>query len=150
MRRKLPETSIVSPFDIKLYEQRSRRKHQKKLVATMTVPVQDLEVQPASPSSKPFRLRVPCQHDPSAAIQVEVLLVSDYAHWVQREIAARRKLNDRNGVRVPSPNSVTSGPDTGITRVTSLDKLVVVDEMVVDGKDDEDSDDHWDWICCVC
>lgn len=122
----------LSCLEIKLFEHRLRRKAQRRLVSTMKVPLANLKAQP-SVGGKPSRMKIPCQDDHNASIVVDLHLKSDYAHWLNKELDARRREEVsgfvwRASYFVPQP-------------------LVMVEE---EEEEAAQENDPWEWICSVC
>jgi hypothetical protein len=123
----------LSSLEIKLFEHRLRRKVQRRLVSTMKVPLANLKAQP-SVGGKPSRMKIPCQDDHNASIVVDLHLKSDYAHWLNKEVDARRREEVsgfvwRAAYFAPQP-------------------LVAVEEEEEEAAAQEN--DPWEWICSVC
>jgi hypothetical protein len=123
----------LSCLEIKLFEHRLRRKVQRRLVSTMKVPLANLKAQP-SVGGKPSRMKIPCQDDHNASIVVDLHLKSDYAHWLNKELDARRREEVsgfvwRASYFVPQP-------------------LVAVEEE--EEEEAAQENDPWEWICSVC
>jgi hypothetical protein len=121
----------LSCLEIKLFEHRLRRKVQRRLVSTMKVPLANLKAQPTV-GGKPSRMKIPCQDDHNASIVVDLHLKSDYAHWLNKELDARRREEVsgfvwRASYFVPQP-------------------LVAVEEE----EEAAQENDPWEWICSVC
>jgi hypothetical protein len=122
----------LSCLEIKLFEHRLRRKVQRRLVSTMKVPLANLKAQP-SVGGKPSRMKIPCQDDHNASIVVDLHLKSDYAHWLNKELDARRR-EEVSGFVWRASYFVPEA-------------LVVVEE---EEEEAAQENDPWEWICSVC
>lgn len=118
----------LSCLEIKLFEHRLRRKNQRRLVSTMKVPLTNLKAQP-SVGGKASRMKIPCQDDHDASIALDLLLKSDYAHWLNKELDARRR-------------EEVSG--------FSWRAAYFVPDKKLDTEEQEEENDPWEWICSVC
>jgi hypothetical protein len=121
----------LSCLEIKLFEHRLRRKVQRRLVSTMKVPLANLKAQP-SVGGKPSRMKIPCQDDHNASIVVDLHLKSDYAHWLNKELDARRR-EEVSGFMWRASYFVPEA-------------LVVEEEEEAAAQEN----DPWEWICSVC
>lgn len=137
-KRELPETAKSHNVEIKLFEQFRRKRDPSRLLETLQVPVSNLEIQ-STTSPKPSRRRLQCVSNPLVTIQVEMLIISDYFNWKQRELAERKKKEMRVVSRDQSHNVQTP---------TSLQRSPTSNFEFIQTDDDRPS--HWDWVCCLC
>jgi len=164
----------LTPLEIKLYEHRLRRRSYRRLITTMNVPLANLEPQQSSSSankskkkkigsrsqqserSSDVRLMIPCKHDEDASIALELVLESDYGHWVNQELELRR----REEVTAAAVSSSGGTCRTGAAASGMFGWTAAVPygsyfagtpgsggELVPE----DESGDLWDWIfCSVC
>jgi hypothetical protein len=111
----------LSNLDLTLYEHRLRRRTYRRHVATMKIPLTNVEPQPSS-SRKMTRVIVPFKFDDDVTIALGLILKSDYVHWLKQELELRR----REESSVPS------------WRRASADD------------EDSENHDPWDWIYSIC
>jgi hypothetical protein len=121
LSRMIPENEALSYLEVRLFENRLRRRNRRRLVTTMRVPLTGLQPQPSSVFT-PKRVQLTCSHDPDASLQLDFLLRSDYLIWLHQELEARRTLR------------------------LEQEKAYEINTMLA-----EENDDPWEWlICCVC
>jgi hypothetical protein len=118
-------------LEIRLFEHRQKLGKGRRCVSHMHIPMLNLEAQPSNHGAKARDMKVTLPHDPSASIVLSVLLESDYAHWLRRELDARRR----------EEVTIWSRP----VRVVDLHD----DSLVALGDDDEE-EGIWEWICGAC
>ena len=129
------EISPVTSFDlagleIRLFEQQKLRRGgvHSRLAATMTMPLGGLVAQPSTAQATSWQLTIPCTHDPKASLTLSLVHHSDYAHWLYKELDARRREEVKGFVwRAP------------FRRVVQPAKNL-----------DDDDNDLWDWLCGSC
>jgi hypothetical protein len=124
---------VITSFDlagleVRLFEQQKRRKAHSRLAATMTMPLGGLVAQPSSSAATSWQLIMPCTHDPKASVTFSLLHHSDYAHWLYKELDARKR-EEVKGFVWKAP----------FRRVVEPIK-----------NDDTADDDLWDWVCGSC
>jgi hypothetical protein len=125
LTRTLNQNEVVSFLEIKLFEHRSRRRVHKvprRLITTVTVPLSTLQAQPRK-NAVPTSVSVPFLHDCETSVQLELLLQSEYAYWLNQELEARRQ-----------EESSFSWRRTPFFKVA----------------EEEENESPWEWICCVC
>ena len=116
----------LAGLEVRLFEQQNRRKAHSRLAATMTMPLGGLVAQPSTAAATSWQLTIPCTHDPKASLTFSVVHHSDYAHWLYKELDARRR-EEVKGFVWKAPFRRVIKP------VTS-----------------HDNDDLWDWVCGQC
>jgi hypothetical protein len=128
------------------------------LVSTITMPLGGLVSQPSASPSTLWKLTIPFSHDETAQLTLTLQHESEYAHWLNQELRARRLRNDeatRNPWMAPSHSllkrwgvtSSTPSIDRIKTGKTSTDDN---DGCTVDDEDDEDEYYLSDWVCGIC
>jgi hypothetical protein len=118
-------------LEIRLFEHRQKLGKSRRCVSHMHVPMLNLEAQPSNQGAKPRDVKVTLPNDPSASIMLSVLLESDYAHWLRRELDARRH----------EEVTIWSRP----ARVVDLN-----DDSLVALGDEDEGEGIWEWICGAC
>lgn len=112
-----------SALQIKLFENRIRRRIPRRLTDSIMLPLTRLR--PQRSPGRPSRITVPCKHDPEARVVLDVTWQSDYAVWASREMQARQhQIPVAAPISVPSQSAVSA--------------------------EEQESHDPWDWICFVC
>jgi hypothetical protein len=119
----------LAGLEIRLFsEQRKRRNSYSRLAATMTMPLGGLVAQPSTAQATSWQLTIPCTHDIKASVTLSFIHQSDYAHWLYKELDARRR-------EEVSQSSLWKAPFRKVTRVDVSE---------------EDDEDIWDWLdCCT-
>ena len=112
-----------SVVQIKLFENRIRRRIPRRMTDSMVVPLTRLR--PQRSPGRPTRITVPCTHDPAACVVLDVTWQSDYAIWASRELQARQYQ--------PPVIAPTAAPRYAPAPNEELE-----------------NQDPWDWICLVC
>jgi len=69
----------------------SSKKSTSRLASTMTVPLGGLLSQPSTSQTAYWKLAIPFTHNDNAQVNLTLTHQSDYAHWLYRELRARRK-----------------------------------------------------------
>eukprot|EP00536_Pseudo-nitzschia_multiseries_P013464 jgi/Psemu1/290885/fgenesh1_pg.576_\ len=69
----------------------SSKKSTSRLASTMTVPLGGLVSQPSTSHTTLWKLTIPFTHDEEAEVTLTLMHQSEYAHWLYRELRARRK-----------------------------------------------------------
>ena len=110
-----------SGIQVKLFENRIRRRSPRRLTSNLFVPLANLKAQ-RSLGARQRRITVPCTHDPEACIVLDIAWQSDHALWVPKEIEARR-------YQTPPPTAVLVEPEES---------------------EELENQDPWDWICHIC
>jgi len=115
----------TSAIQIKLYENRIRRRIPRRMTDSLTVPLARLL--PQRSPGRPTRITVPCTHDPAACVVLDIKWQSDYAIWATRELQARAQQRQIQAAAIPKP-------------------------LVAAHMEQEELENHdpWDWICLVC
>lgn len=111
-----------SGIQVKLFENRIRRRMPRRLASNLYVPLANLKPQRSPARSR--RLTIPCTHDPDACVVLDVAWQSDHALWVPREIEARQYQTP------PTP-------------------LELAPAETLENEELENHD-PWDWICHIC
>jgi hypothetical protein len=125
------EMTSITSFDlagleIRLFEQQKRRKAHSRLAATMTLPLGGLVAQPSTAEATSWQLTTPCTHDPKASLTLSLVHNSDYAHWLYKELDARRREEVKGFVwKAPFRREIQP-------------------------VETDDEEDIWDWICGAC
>ncbi|CAB9516667.1 expressed unknown protein [Seminavis robusta] len=127
-----PSGSLDLPsLEIRLFEHRQRRGKSRRCVSHMHVPLMGLEAQPNGKGASPKDMKIVSSHDPDACVTLSVMLQSDYAHWLRRELDARRR------------EEVAAFVWKSPFRVVDL-----YDDSPLPG--DEEDESMWEWICGIC
>lgn len=121
----------LSDLDLKLFEHRIKKRGNRRHIESMGIPLHNLEPQPYE-NARTIRLMIPCKHDGEASIALGLLLCSDYAHWLNKELEARR--------REEVVGYVYGRP---FRRISHLETAAEYEEERV-------GESRWDWICSVC
>jgi hypothetical protein len=126
------EISPVTSFDlagpeIRLFEQQKLRRVHSRLAATMTMPLGGLVAQPSTAQTTSWQLTIPCTHDPKASLTLSLVHHSDCAHWLHKELDARRR-EEVKGFAWRAPFRRVAQP----------------------AKNLDENDDAWDWLCGSC
>jgi hypothetical protein len=146
--------------------QRNRLTSSPILVASSRVSLADLRPQPRNGGQvKRINIHIG-QHDcapgetdiSSAVIGMELLFESEYAFWVQQELNARRRQDERNTMDTTRSNSDGDCSDGGSRehiKGTCYDwftwKQVRSNDSIEEYEENRDEkNDSWDWICGVC
>jgi hypothetical protein len=129
------EMTPVSSFDlagleIRLFVQHRRKNSHSRLAATMTMPLGGLVAQPSTTQATSWQLTMPFTHDPKANLTLSINHQSDYAHWLYKELDARRSEEVSGFVWRAPFRFMKNGPRSV--------------------EDDEPKEDMWDWLCGVC
>jgi len=69
----------------------SSKKSTSRLASTMTVPLGGLVSQPSTSQTTLWKLTIPFTHHEEAQVTLTLMHRSDYAHWLYKELRARRK-----------------------------------------------------------
>jgi hypothetical protein len=69
----------------------SSKKSTSRLASTMTVPLGGLVSQPSKSQTALWKLTIPFTHNQNSMVNLTLKHQSDYAHWLYRELRARRK-----------------------------------------------------------
>jgi hypothetical protein len=129
------EMADVTSFDlagleIRLFEQRKGLRVQNRLAATMTMPLGGLVAQPSTSQANSWQVTIPCSHDQKASVTFSFSHQSDYAHWLYKELDARR--------REEVTGFVWKAPFRRVVKEIKGDEA------------DDGGDDFIDWICGFC
>lgn len=73
------------------YSLKPSKKSSSRLASTMTMPLGGLVSQPCDSQTTLWKLTMPFTHDERAQLTLTLVHQSDYAHWLYRELRARRK-----------------------------------------------------------
>jgi len=133
LRHEIPISGSLdlSSLEIRLFEHRQRRGKSRRCVSHMHVPLVGLDAQPTNQEPNPKSIKVASSHDSDACITLSALLESDYAHWLRKELDARRREEVKAFVW-----------KTPFRVVDVYETPVVMDE--------EEDDSLWEWICGAC
>ena len=148
------------PLTLRLYEHRLRRRSHQRLVATISVPLSTLEPQPQQ-SASPVRLLVPCGTggsdtvDPTSSsssavvVALGVALCSDYGYWLHKELEARR---NEEASASAAANCVQATGAAAFSWRTPFGKGAgdTSSSKYHECRENDENDDFWDWICCIC
>jgi hypothetical protein len=122
-----PVTSFdLAGLEIRLFEQQKRKHSKSRLAATMTMPLGGLVAQPSTSETTSWQLTMPFTHDPKASLTLSLVHQSDYAHWLYKELDARRT-----------------------EEVTDFVWKAPFRKLKCSAEEDP-SDDLFDWLCGVC
>jgi hypothetical protein len=91
----------------------------------MNMPLGSVIAQPSTAAATAWQLSIPCTNDPKASLTLSLVHYSEHAHWLCKELDARR--------REEVKGHVWSAPFRRI-----INRVV---------KNDDDDDDLWDWLC---
>ena len=122
----------LAALEIRLFEQRKRPNAHNRLAATMTMPLGGLVAQPSTSQATSWQVTIPCSHDQKASVTFSFSHQSDYAHWLYKELDARR--------REEVSGFVWRAPFRRVIKHMSHD----------DHDDDDDVGALWDWLCSLC
>jgi hypothetical protein len=126
----LPVTSFdLAGLEIRLFEEQRRKKARSHLVTTMTLPLGGLVAQPSTSQATSWQLTMPFTHNPKASLTISLSHQSDYAHWLYKELDARRS----EEVWTDPFRKFSQGPGSSKEKDESGDDM-----------------DMWDWLCGVC
>mmetsp|Transcript_108556 Transcript_108556/g.162381 ORF Transcript_108556/g.162381 Transcript_108556/m.162381 type:complete len:593 (+) Transcript_108556:147-1925(+) len=126
----LPMTSFdLAGLEIRLFEEHKRKKARSRLVTTMTLPLGGLVAQPSTSQSTSWQLTMPFTHDPTSNLTISLSHQSDYAHWLYKELDARRN-EEVSGF-------VWKAPFRRFARKSK-------------NGDESSGEDVWDWLCGIC
>ena len=122
----------LAALEIRLFEQPKRPNSHNRLTATMTMPLGGLVAQPSTSQATSWQVTIPCSHDQKASVTFSFSHQSDYAHWLYKELDARRREEVSGFVwRAPFRRVIKHVPGD-------------------DHDDDDDVGDLWDWLCGLC
>ena len=97
----------------------SSKKSTSRLTSTMTVPLGGLVSQPSTSQTTLWKLTIPFTHDEDAEVTLTLMHQSDYAHWLYKELRARRK--EEKELALSSAASSLTGVVAGINSGTPSD-----------------------------
>ena len=123
----------------------SSKKSTSRLASTMTVPLGGLVSQPSKSQTALWKLTIPFTHNENSMVNLTLQHQSDYAHWLYRELRARRKeeLALSKSASAYSLAGGKSGSGPGLWR-----RFI----SPTNSEDDDDLDDTdlrcMDWIYC--
>lgn len=90
MKWQVPTTSIDLQMDMVVYEQkRSRQQRRRRLKTTLPVPMTFLDATASSEAAKSRFIVVPVDEESSLTLSIN--FQSDFAHWLQQEVDARKR-----------------------------------------------------------
>ena len=87
----VPNSALDLQLDFRVFEQRRPRNKRKKLAVHESVALNFLEIQASSRVSHSRQMTIRSRKNPKLSIVIALLHQSDYAHWLQQELEARRK-----------------------------------------------------------
>mmetsp|Transcript_33123 Transcript_33123/g.37952 ORF Transcript_33123/g.37952 Transcript_33123/m.37952 type:complete len:919 (+) Transcript_33123:179-2935(+) len=128
----------------------SLKKSTSRLASTMTVPLGGLVSQPSTSQTALWKLTIPFTHNEDAHVNLTLMHQSDYAHWLYRELRARRKEElVLTSAAFPLVGESGSGSDLWHRLISSRNS-----NNEDDSEEEEDSDDNdlyfLDWLIYCC
>jgi hypothetical protein len=122
----------------------SSKKSTSRLASTMTVPLGGLVSQPSTSQTALWKLTIPFTHNQNSMVNLTLKHQSDYAHWLYRELRARRK----EELALSSSASAYAGGKSG--RGPGLWRRFISQTNYNNEDDDLDDTDLYcmDWIYC--
>lgn len=90
MQWEVPTTSIDLQIEMMVYEQRrSRQQRRRRMKTTLPVPMSFLDATSSSQAARSRFMVVPV--DESSSLTLSINFQSDFAHWLQKEVDARKR-----------------------------------------------------------
>lgn len=129
MRWEMMHVSSFDPagLEIRLFQQNKQKNVRSRLASTTTVPLGGLVAQPSTSKSTSWQVTMPFSHPAKSEITLSLVHESDYAHWLYKELGARRSEVIGPSWKAPFPRRARKKAKTY-----------------------EETQDYFNWFCGIC